>query len=337
MVNRTHLALKANDRSYFAILKKEIHVLAQSAGFSDSKVGEIDIVVAELVSNLSKHAQNGRLFVRLFEKKSIQGLELICMDDGPGMADVRRMMADGVSTKNTLGTGLGAIHRLSDIFQCYSVKGWGTISLIRFFTRKEDAFTKPPPVQFGAVVVPKPEETACGDGAYITQNSHYVKIMLGDGLGHGPDAAKAVEAAGAAFLSSALIDPAELIREMHTAVKRTRGLVATVAVFDITAKLWRICGVGNVGARLQGPGFYKNYVPYNGIVGLNLPGTMNVQELPYEKEQCLIMASDGLKSRWDTSKYYGIGRYDPSILAASLLKDYVRGTDDASVAVCRIN
>ena len=56
MVNRVHLAFKANDRSYFAILKKEIHALVLSAGFGETRTAEIDIVVAEMVSNLVKHA-----------------------------------------------------------------------------------------------------------------------------------------------------------------------------------------------------------------------------------------------------------------------------------------
>ncbi len=77
MVSRTHVAFKAEDRSYFAILKKQIHALAVSAGFSENKIGEIDIVVAELVSNLVKHAGGGEVFVKLIEENDLQGIELI--------------------------------------------------------------------------------------------------------------------------------------------------------------------------------------------------------------------------------------------------------------------
>ena len=120
MVNRTHVVFSANDRSYFAILKKEIHLLAVSANFNEKKVAEIDIIVAEMVSNLVKHAGGGRLLVRLMEEDHLQGMEIISVDDGPGMTDITRMVADGVSTKNTLGQGLGAIKRLSDTFQVFS-------------------------------------------------------------------------------------------------------------------------------------------------------------------------------------------------------------------------
>jgi hypothetical protein len=76
---------------------------------------------------------------------------------------------------------------------------------------------------------------------------------------------------------------------------------------------------------------------YNGIIGLNVPRTLNAQEINPEKGQQLIMCSDGLKSKWDPVRYPGIQRYDPSILSASLLKDFARHTDDMSAAVCKLN
>ena len=76
---------------------------------------------------------------------------------------------------------------------------------------------------------------------------------------------------------------------------------------------------------------------YNGIVGLNLPRTLNAQEVIYEKGQHMVMCSDGIKSRWDTVKYPSILRYDLSVLSASLLKDFARNTDDMSVLACKIN
>ena len=111
MVNGTHIAFKAEDRSYFAILKKDIHALAIKASFTEGRAGELDIIVAELVSNLVKHAGGGQVLVKLVEENGVSGVELIAIDNGPGMADVGRMIADGVSTKNTLGQGLGAMKR----------------------------------------------------------------------------------------------------------------------------------------------------------------------------------------------------------------------------------
>lgn len=336
MVNRTHAVHKADDRSYFAILKKEIHLLAVAAGFGAHKVGEIDIIVAEMVSNLVKHAGGGQILVKLVEELGLQGIEIISIDNGKGMTDVSRMVADGVSTKNTLGQGLGAMQRLAHRFQVYSQKDWGTIVLVRVFTEDPLGFRKPPRAEVKAVVLPKPGETNSGDGFYAVCNDDEVRLFLGDGLGHGTEAAKAVETAIEAFANCTDADPVDVVRYINDAVRKTRGLVATVALYSTKRKTWKVCGVGNIATKITGPSFSKGYMSYNGIIGLNLPRTLNAQEVEHEKGQYIILCSDGLRSRWDTLRYPSIIRYDLSILAASLIKDFARNTDDMSVLACKI-
>jgi len=337
MANRHHVSLKASDRSYFAILKKEIHQIAVNAHFSERRTGEIDIVVAEMVTNLVKHAGGGHVWVKLVQEDNREAIEIISVDNGPGMKDVSRMVADGVSTKNTLGQGLGAMKRLSDTFQVFSQKDWGTVILTRLFKEPIAVYKKPSKIEIRSVLIPKPGEEVCGDGFYQLVTPEYVKLFLGDGLGHGPEAAKAVEQAGEAFLSCSELAPSEIIRFMNAAVKKTRGLVGTVAVFDRKAAKWRICGVGNINTKFSSPTQVKNHLAYNGIIGLNVPRTLNDQEIDHENGQLVILSSDGLKTKWDILKYPGIGRYDLSILSASLIKDFARNTDDMSAAVCKIN
>lgn len=338
MVNNVHVSLKANDRSYFALLKKEIHALALTLPFSETKIGEIDIIVAEMASNLVKHAGGGHILVKPIRENNIDGIELISIDNGPGIADVNKMIRDGETSKNTLGVGLGSMQRLADTFQIYSQKDWGTVILCRKFVKQPTtSFTVQPKSEIRSVVVPKPGETACGDAFHCIVNKNYIKLMLADGLGHGPDAAHAVKEAGIAFANCEELYPPDILRFINTSVRKTRGLVGTVAVFDIAKKEWEICGIGNITTKMHGPITSKNYMSYNGIIGLNVPRSIHSQKIPYEKGQYIIMCSDGLRSRWDTLKYTGIMRYDLSILAASLLKDFTRNNDDASIAICKIN
>lgn len=337
MVNTVHVALKANDRSYFAILKKEIHVLAVSAGFGERKLGEIDIIVAEMVSNLVKHAGGGDVLVKLIEESDIQGIEIISIDNGPGMTDITRMVSDGVSTKNTLGHGLGSMKRLSDVFQVYSAKDWGSVILLRVFEKELPKFKKPSVTDIKSILIPKLGETICGDRFFSKVDDQHVSLFLGDGLGHGPQAGEAVSKAGEAFLECEETDPPEIIRFINSSVKKTRGLVAAVAVFTFSNMKWRVCGVGNIATKISSIDGIKNYTPYNGIVGLNVPNTINAVEIEYEKGQHLIMCSDGLKSKYDLIKYPAILRYDLSIICSALIKDYARNTDDMSVMVCKIS
>ena len=102
-MDSSQLLFTVADRSYFALLKKEIHALALQLGFSNEKTGKVDLVVAEMVSNLVKHANGGHLLVKqIKDPQKGEGLELVSIDSGKGIPDLKRMMQDGVSTKNTL-------------------------------------------------------------------------------------------------------------------------------------------------------------------------------------------------------------------------------------------
>jgi anti-sigma regulatory factor (Ser/Thr protein kinase) len=338
MDSTSHTQFIAEDRSYFSILKKEIHQLALQAGFSAKKIGEIDIVVAEMASNLIKHAGGGQILVRLFEEDDNEAIELISIDSGPGMADPVRMIEDGISTANTLGHGFGAMKRFSDTFQVFSIKDWGTIVLCRIYKKELRQNGKKNPVEVRSVIVPKPGETVSGDGSSFTLDNDCLKIFLGDGLGHGPEAHFAVQQAVAAFKNyTGDANPIDMIRHLHAEVKKTRGLVGTVAIYYFKEKKWRICGVGNISTRIQTNMVCKNYMSYNGIIGLNVPNSLQEQVVEHERGQIMLLCSDGILTRWDVQKFSAVFKYDLSILAAVIYKDFGRKTDDMSVIAGRVN
>jgi len=336
MAKPHHIFFDVTDRSYLALIKKDIHSIALQLDFSAQKIAEIDIVVAELTSNLLKYGSEGQLLVKIIEQPQCAGIELISIDKGPGMSDVNRMLEDGVSTGNTLGNGLGAIKRLSDVFQIYTVKSWGTIVLSRIWQ------TTPPKhkrilAEVQSIVVPKPGETECGDAMACNHTPHSVSLFLGDGLGHGPEAARVSRMAVEAFHDYNNSSPAEVIRHIHQAVRKTRGLVATVATFSFTTRSWLVCGIGNITCRIGADQQFKSHLPYNGIIGMNIPTSINDQEIPWVPGQQILLYSDGLKSRLELYKNPAIYKADPSILAAALYKDYARQTDDMSVVAGKIN
>lgn len=337
MADTIHKSLQIPDRSYVALAKKEIHGIAEENGFDREQIGEIDIVVAEMASNLIKHSNGGELLVRMVEDHLGKGIELICIDNGPGIHDPVRMMEDGASTTNTLGHGLGSMKRLSDTFQVYSQKDWGTVLLARKYTKAPKPGRTKQRIETGVVIVAKPGEEDCGDGYCFKPERNGITVLAADGLGHGPEAKAAVDKAKDAFNECKETEPVDIIRQMHPAVKKTRGLVATVAHYSFLEKKWLICGVGNISTKAYSPMQQKNYMCYNGIVGMTIPNTMKNQEIEADHGQVLIMCSDGIKSRWDPQRYPGIQKYDTSIFAASIYKDHARRTDDMSVIIIRIN
>jgi anti-sigma regulatory factor (Ser/Thr protein kinase) len=331
------------DRSYVSYIKREIHTGAARAKFSEIKIAEIDIVVSEMTSNLVKHAGRGELLYRIEKSNTDTTIELISIDNGPGMEDTAKMIKDGESTTATLGQGLGAIHRLSDTAQVYSRPGWGTIvySLIHDRKRKDEitqsSMKGPAKISITALCVPKARETDCGDGYRTRKTQSGLMVLFADGLGHGPLAKLAVDTAADFFMTCTETDPVDIIRKLHENIRKTRGLVGTVGVFDTNINELRFCGVGNIHSRFYTGIESRNFMSYNGTIGLNIPNSIHTSRVVLEKNQHLILCSDGIQTRWDLGRYPGIFKFSTMVLAASIYKDFTRRNDDASVLIAKIS
>ena len=335
MVNNTYIQLNAEDRTYLSILKKEIRRIAKEEQFSKTKIDEIDIIVAELSSNLIKYADNGEILAGIAETAAGTAIEIISIDSGPGIPDVSKILNDGYSTSCTLGQGLGSINRLSDSFKIFSQPGWGTVSVARKFKNDFSPKTKFA-YEISSLVVAKNGETVSGDNIVIIEKKGELMIMHADGLGHGVHAHEAVLKAEEIFRENESSSPVEIIRNLHNGMRKTRGAVITIIIFNFKQKRWTCCGVGNIGTLLMGDSQTQIYRPYNGIVGHNIPGNMNEQEYSFQDYDLVVNASDGLTSRWGKARYLHMRNFDSTLLAACLYKDFVRKTDDTSISICKI-
>lgn len=326
-----YLRLKLHDRSYSGIVKKEINKLAKTLEFTSYRLAEIDIIIAEMVSNLNKHSVEGEILANVQEGY----LEILSIDHGPGMANLRDMLSDGRSTTKTLGQGLGAIKRLSDEFDIYSIPGWGTIVLSRIYTGKFAPAQTEEPVSINALLAAKPGETECGDGWSLIKKRSLYKLIALDGLGHGPEAARAVRTTIKEFHALIEDDPAETIKVLHRRVRGTRGAVGMVFHINKASGMIAFAGLGNIGARFVSAERSKNCISYNGIIGYAIPNSLHSNSITWRPNETLIIHSDGLKTRWDLSHLPNILNQDGSILAAALYKDFSRGNDDLLIIVLK--
>ncbi|MGZ5243753.1 MAG: ATP-binding protein [Bacteroidia bacterium] len=337
---KNHRSFLLADKSYASLIKKEIRKMAEAAGFAGSRLGEVEIVASEIISNLIKHSDKGAelLAKNVFYEDGTAGIELISIDNGPGMLDPYKMLADGISTTKTLGQGLGAMKRLSDDFDIYSQKDWGTLVLCRLYINKPKNTLKiRERLKVNTVMVPKPGEDFCGDGWAMKTTGTNVWILATDGLGHGPDAYKASQMAVQNFLEHDFSLPSEVIVHLHEKIKSTRGIVGSVMLFDQEAKTLTYCGVGNISARVIMHDSTKSFISYNGIIGMNKPATIHDQKIDAKDFMYVIFTSDGIVTRWDLNAHPGLVRLDNSLLAAYLYKDYSRRTDDILIISVRIS
>ncbi|WP_181304896.1 ATP-binding protein [Rufibacter sp. XAAS-G3-1] len=330
------------DRTFQNIVRRDIGKIAEAAGFSEAEVGRVSLVVTEMATNLVKHASSkgGELLVKPIcqENGKACGIELLCLDNGPGMSDPQRMMEDGVSTFGSMGQGLGAIKRQSDFFDIYSQRGVGTVILSRIYRKgkaPKGAARSEQKFQVGAVLVPKPGEKVSGDGWGLRLSHQGAYLMVLDGLGHGEHAHEAATNALHAFQQQPKQAPSEMLRAVHAAIKRTRGAVGALAHWNAEDGTLLFCGIGNIAGRLIMPDKPKSLLSYNGTLGMSMPNTLNDQQLTWERGNLMILHSDGLKSRWDLTKYPELTRHDLTLIAAVLYKDNTRTTDDTLVVVVR--
>jgi anti-sigma regulatory factor (Ser/Thr protein kinase) len=334
MVNRHYKSFRADDRSFFSLIKKDIHQQVVAAEFDGVRAGKIDIVIAEITSNLGKYANGGQILSGVGSDGYGEYFEVVCVDEGPGIPDLGRVLSDGYSSTGSLGHGLGSIKRLSDQFDLYSIRDWGTILVSRVY-KDELPGVKKKKIDCVGLNVPKTGEQVSGDGFFIDDGPDHWRILVADGLGHGVGAHAAVETAGAAFAECADESPTETIRFLHDRIRKTRGVVGVVIVLDKRTRRWKIAGVGNISIKWMGQNGSRTYVSYNGIIGFNIPGSINDQELSQDDFHQFIACSDGIRSRWDIGRFPGIGVHHGMIIASAIYKEFARGTDDTSIIVCK--
>lgn len=192
-------------------------------------------------------------------------------------------------------------------------------------------------VRAGGVNIPYGGAEYSGDAWAWVRSGDRLTLMLADGLGHGPEAARASTAAVTALHRWAHLSPAESLRRLHDALKGTRGAAVALAQLDVRAGRLRFAGIGNVGARLRADGGWRPLLSRPGIVGVHRPATLREEEADWAADRVLILHTDGLPSRWTPPSDAGLPAADPAVTAAVTIRDASSPArpvrDDTAVAV----
>ena len=323
-------AFTVTEASQVAPARRHASELAARHGFPPGRAGDLALVVAELGTNLVKHADGGRLLIQEL-RGDPPGIEIIAIDRGPGLSDVAAALADGHSTAGSLGYGLGAIKRLSDTFEMFSASG-GTIALSRLWTTARHA--QPAGFTHGAVSVAYEGEPVCGDAWRVHLEDGTATILVADGLGHGALASDAAEEAARVFEQMPHRRAADTVGAIHQALGHTRGAAVAVAHVDRASDLVTYAGLGNIAGVVVAPdGTRHSMVSHNGTAGHM---ARQIREFSYEARAgaCVVLHSDGLTAHHPPPDGR-IWAADPAVAAAVLYRDCGRARDDATVVVVR--
>lgn len=99
---------------------------AKVLGFGAIDQARIATAVSELARNIFLYAGTGTVTVHEIEKNLRKGIEIVCEDQGPGIANIDLVMQDGYSTSRGMGMGLPGAKRLMDEFTIRSQENVGT-------------------------------------------------------------------------------------------------------------------------------------------------------------------------------------------------------------------
>ncbi|MFI0941475.1 ATP-binding SpoIIE family protein phosphatase [Streptomyces sp. NPDC021020] len=320
--------------------RREAAGLARRVGLADNRAADLALAVTEAATNLQKHADDGALALRITAFGDRAAVELLALDNGPGIADIGAALRDGSSTTGTLGVGLGAIRRLADEFALHTLPGRGTCLYARFAASPGEAAGPAPVAQFSGLTRPISGETQCGDTWAVreerdAQGAPHLLVMMCDGLGHGPLAARAADEARTAFRNSRASEPAVILADVHAGLRGTRGAAVAVARVDTVARQVSLCGVGNTAACVLGAESRQPLSSVPGIVGHNFP-RLQTFSAPLPPGQVLVLHSDGLNSRWQPAQFPGLTAQAPAVVAAQLLWQAGTRRDDAGVVVVKV-
>jgi anti-sigma regulatory factor (Ser/Thr protein kinase) len=329
----SQMMVALGDRSGVGEARQRAAQLARALDFDSNAAGQLALAATEAASNVLKHAGSGKLLLRaLGVNGKAAGIEVITLDQGPGMASVAESMRDGHSTAGSPGTGLGALGRMTSGLDIWSQPGKGT--LLRFEVWPAGAAGPRERFASGAISVPKRGESVCGDDWAVIQAHGRLLLFVVDGLGHGPAAADAARAGIAAVRKHAARKPAEIIEAVHDALRPTRGAAAALALVQPERELCVYCGVGNISASVLFNGKPRNMVSHNGTLGHQVRKIQEFQ-YPFPRQALLLAHSDGIGTHWDLAAYPGLERRHPTLVAAALYRDHDRGRDDVTVVAVR--
>ncbi len=186
----------------------------------------------------------------------------------------------------------------------------------------------------GEAGAPHVGEVRSGDLAVFVPTAAGGLTGLIDGLGHGPEAADAAELCASVVREHVEAPAPELMHACHQALLETRGVVMTVAWFDLERASLSWAGVGNVDARLvrSGPDPREDVaLVFGGVLGYRMPN-VRAATMPLERGDLLVMITDGID-----------GAISPALAgggAAQTMADRIfamhgKGSDDALAIVVR--
>jgi anti-sigma regulatory factor (Ser/Thr protein kinase) len=317
--------------------KRSGREMAREMGFNSRDYTAVEITVAELATNILRHAGQGVIRVEAIEN----GLEISSEDEGPGIADAEGAMAQKKTGRAGLGIGLEGVKRLMDQVEIFSEPGRGARIVARKWKQKpahlirkcqDHQVPRDGLLEYGVVSTPYLGMSCNGDAFVIRESSRQALIAVIDGLGHGEAAHDPSQLAAGYIQDNYEAGLTSIIHGCHTLLRRTRGAVIGLIKVDLERAILSHAGVGNISVKILGRS-RTGLISDTGIVGHNI-GTIHEEQAPYQKGDIIFIHSDGISDRFTPHELKDESRGLQEI-AEQAVREYGRDHDDATIIVAR--
>jgi phosphoserine phosphatase RsbX len=181
-------------------------------------------------------------------------------------------------------------------------------------------------IEVAHVSAPKVGERVNGDAVFVRQEQESALFAVIDGLGHGPIAAEASNAALARLEATSLSESVlDTLQKVHGDLHRTRGAAATVCC--IRGRLLETCAVGNVALLCA-----NSVIPLVmsvGVLGHNVR-KFRICSCQLKPGTRVALASDGISTRVRLDDFRQLS---PSDACQAIFNRYRRVDDDATILI----
>lgn len=285
--------------------------------------------VSEIATNVLKYACSGH--INICSTNNNRGINIECIDNGPGIESIDRAMVDGYSTDPTsLGVGLGAAKRAMDCFNIESEINVGTkIRMNKWLPIPEAE------IEYGIISFPDKYYRYNGD-AYILKeyNGNSVLVAIIDGLGEGEKAWRTSQIIKAVIYENYLRSLDDIIKICEVELKRkVPKSGAAIALLRYEPGKMHYCGVGDTFINVYSPEKIT-FRSQQGIVGtfkLPIIKTTTKRSL---NSATIVMCTDGIKNHF-TSKTLPVHNH-AQIIADYIMGNFRRENGDATVIVIKL-
>lgn len=132
---RREVRVKIDCSADVVAARQQARALATQAGFSICDSTLITTAISEMTRNILEYASHGEVTISPLKNGTRRGVKIVASDQGPGIADISKVMQDGYSSNHGLGIGLPGTKRLMDEFEIRSKIGKGTTVTVKKWTQ----------------------------------------------------------------------------------------------------------------------------------------------------------------------------------------------------------